>query len=71
VVNDKNMVERRSVREGPPKGTMRVVAEGLSGDERVVVKGLLKAAPGRPVTPEEEDPGQQSAEAPEGQKPAY
>jgi hypothetical protein len=32
----------------------RVIATGLTGGEWVVVNGVLKAAPGRPVTPERE-----------------
>jgi hypothetical protein len=35
----------------------RVIERGLSGDERVVTKGLMKAAPGRTVKPEPQEPG--------------
>ena len=52
VVNDKNVVERRGVKIGQAFGEMRVIAEGLNGDERVVVNGLLRAIPGREVNPE-------------------
>ena len=54
VVNDKNVVERRNVTTGPAVESRRVIATGLSGGEWVIVNGLLKAAPGRPVTPERE-----------------
>jgi RND family efflux transporter MFP subunit len=54
VVNDKNVVERHPVTTGPAVGSRRVIATGLSGGEWVVVNGVLKAAPGRPVTPERE-----------------
>jgi multidrug efflux pump subunit AcrA (membrane-fusion protein) len=59
VVDDHNVVERRSVRLGQAFDTMRVIEEGLKGNERVVVNGLLRAIPGREVSPEV-----QEAEAP-------
>jgi RND family efflux transporter MFP subunit len=52
VVNDKNVVERRGVKLGVQDGADRVVLEGLQGNEWVVVSGLLRAIPGRQVTPE-------------------
>jgi RND family efflux transporter MFP subunit len=54
VVNDKNVVERRPVTTGAAVESRRVIATGLTGGEWVVVNGVLKAAPGRPVTPERE-----------------
>ncbi len=53
IVNEKNIVERRSVKTGPLVNTLRAIEEGLEGKEWVIVKGLLKAAPGRQVTPEQ------------------
>ena len=52
VVNEKNIVERRSVKTGVAVESLRAIDEGLKGGEWVVVDGLLKAGPGRPVTPE-------------------
>jgi RND family efflux transporter MFP subunit len=52
VVNDKHEVERRGVKLGNQVDTDRVVLEGLTGDEWVVVAGLLRAIPGRTVNPE-------------------
>jgi RND family efflux transporter MFP subunit len=52
VVNDKNVVERRAVTLGPAHGVMRVIDSGLQGGERVIVDGLVRAFPGREVTPE-------------------
>ena len=52
VVNEKNVVERRSVKTGVAVESLRAIDEGLKGGEWVVVDGLLKAGPGRPVTPE-------------------
>lgn len=54
VVNDKNVVERRPVTTGPAVESRRAIDDGLSGGEWVIVNGLLKAAPGRQVTPERE-----------------
>lgn len=52
VVDDKNIVERRTVKVGPAVEELRVIDEGLQGTERVVVNGLLRAIPGREVSPE-------------------
>src|SRR5215510_2030480 len=54
VVNEKNVVERRSVKPGPAVDSLRAIDDGLNGTERVIVNGLLRAAPGRQVTPEQE-----------------
>ena len=54
VVNEKNVVERRSVKTGPTVDNLRAIDEGLKGTEWVIVKGLVKATPGRQVTPEQE-----------------
>jgi multidrug efflux pump subunit AcrA (membrane-fusion protein) len=55
VVNPQDIVERRSVKTGSLRGTMRVIDEGLAGNERIVVSALLKARPGSRVTPEREN----------------
>jgi RND family efflux transporter MFP subunit len=54
VVSDKNVVERRGVKTGPAVDALRAIDDGLKGQEWVVVNGLVKAAPGRQVTPERE-----------------
>ncbi len=54
-VNRQNVVERRSVKTGPLEGSLRVIEEGLAGNERIVVSALLKAHPGSRVTPEWEN----------------
>lgn len=51
VVNAKDEVEVRRVRPGALDGSMRVVEEGLSPTDRVIVLGALKARPGAKVTP--------------------
>ena len=64
LVDGKNQVERRPVRTGALIGHQRVVEEGVHGGEWVVVKGLLRAAPGRPVTPEREGEAPQASGSP-------
>jgi RND family efflux transporter MFP subunit len=54
IVDNKNGVLRHQVKLGHQVGDYRVVAEGLQGSEWVVVNGLLRAIPGRQVTPEKE-----------------
>lgn len=51
IVNPANVVERRSVKAGIRVDQHRVIEEGLASSDWVVVKGALKAVPGRPVTP--------------------
>ncbi len=52
LVNDKNVVERRSVTLGAVFDKLQVIQEGLKGPEQVIVDGLLRAIPGRQVHPE-------------------
>lgn len=52
VVNADNVVEQRRVRVGPLEGELRVIEEGLKGDDRVITAGLLRAIPGQKVDPQ-------------------
>jgi RND family efflux transporter MFP subunit len=54
VVNDKNVVERKSVTTGTALDGLRAIGEGLEGKEWVIVNGLQRAAPGRQVSTERE-----------------
>ncbi|MEW6386463.1 MAG: efflux RND transporter periplasmic adaptor subunit [Thermodesulfobacteriota bacterium] len=63
VVNDKNVVERKGVTVGPQFGDLNVIEDGLTGKEWVVVNGLLRAIPGRQVTPEKEGAGAEATGA--------
>jgi RND family efflux transporter MFP subunit len=56
IVDEKNVVARRGVVTGGEVDGLRVIEEGLQGDEWVVVAGALKAVPGRVVTPEKGEP---------------
>lgn len=51
VVGPDNTVERRSVEQGSLADGMRAITKGLKGDEKVIVAGLMRAIPGRKVTP--------------------
>ncbi len=51
VVGQDDTVERRGVEQGSISDGMRVIRKGLKGDEQVVVAGLMRAIPGRKVTP--------------------
>jgi RND family efflux transporter MFP subunit len=68
IVNEKNVVERRSVKIGPLVDSMRVIEEGLNGKEWVIVKGILRAIPGRQVTSEQEKPSATSSPESAGPK---
>ena len=62
VVNDKNIVERRSVKTGSQVGGMLVIADGLKPADRVIVEGILQAIPGRAVKPQQAEKILPSAE---------
>ena len=50
-VNQDNKVEQKYIVLGPIMGENQVVKSGLNGDERVIVQGLQKVAPGILVNP--------------------
>lgn len=52
IVDHDNKVERRSVKVGTQRKGYYIISDGLDGSESVIVKGLLRAAAGRQVTPE-------------------
>ena len=61
LVNDKNLVERRSVTLGPQVGTLQAIEQGLGPDDWVIVEGLLQAIPGRVVAPQRQIESRKSA----------
>lgn len=65
VVNDDNMVESRYIKRGPLVDTMRIVEEGLSLDDRLIVEGIQRARPGIPVRVAETKKAEPSAAATE------
>ena len=52
VVGGDGVVERRNIQLGPIDGADRVVTSGLTPDDSVIVRGLLRARPGSTVTPQ-------------------
>jgi RND family efflux transporter MFP subunit len=55
VVGEKNTVERRHVATGPLAEGMRVVLEGVSAEDLVVINGVQRARPGIVVDPVREE----------------
>jgi RND family efflux transporter MFP subunit len=52
VVNKDNIVEQRKVEPGQSVGDLRVINQGLTKDDRVVVGGIMQAIPGQKVDAE-------------------
>ncbi len=53
VVNEKNEVEYRPVKLGIDVGGLRVIEDGVSADDWIVINGLQRARPGSTVAPEQ------------------
>ena len=53
VVNKDNVVEQRKVEPGQLVGDLRVIENGLTKDDRVVVGGIMRAIPGQKVDAEQ------------------
>jgi len=51
VVNKDNVVEQRKVEPSQLVGDLRVIDDGLSKDDRVVIGGIMEAIPGQKVDP--------------------
>src|SRR5680860_1436058 len=52
VVDEDNNVARKRVVPGERHGGLRMIQEGITADDRVIVKGLQRAQPGAKVTPQ-------------------
>jgi membrane fusion protein, multidrug efflux system len=55
-VGEDDMVEQRPVELGALHDGLRVITQGLSADDRVVVDGLQRAIPGNKIAPRESEP---------------
>jgi multidrug efflux system membrane fusion protein len=55
VVDGENTARMKYVTLGQLVGTQRVIKDGLSGDDRVIVNGLMRARAGAKVAPQEQD----------------
>jgi len=51
-VDDQNKTVYRPIKIGPIIDGLRVIREGLSANDRVIVSGLMSARPGVPVQPQ-------------------
>jgi RND family efflux transporter MFP subunit len=51
VIGADNIARQVDIRPGPRIDGYRVVREGLTGDETIVINGLMRVRPGAPVTP--------------------
>jgi RND family efflux transporter MFP subunit len=54
VVDGENFARNKYVTLGQLVGNMRVIKDGLSADDRVIVNGLMRARAGSKVTPQEQ-----------------
>ena len=63
VVNSEDMVERRTIKTGQRMDGLIVIEDGLQKDDRVIVKGVQRARPGRKVAPESVDMASLTASA--------
>ena len=61
VVDDKGMAQPKPVKLGPAIDGKRIVREGLTGDENVIVNGQAKVRPGMPVAVEKPEPKRTAA----------
>jgi RND family efflux transporter MFP subunit len=52
VVGENNVVNLKPIRIGPRIDGYRVIRDGLTGNETVVVNGLVRVRPGAPITPQ-------------------
>lgn len=51
VVDDKDIVRQKRIKMGQSVDDMRVIDEGITAKDRVIVSGILRARPGFPVMP--------------------
>jgi RND family efflux transporter MFP subunit len=68
VVDDQNVVEQRYIKIGSLVKGKRVIIEGIKPDDRIVVKGLQRAIPGRKVDPQTAEEAAAEAKSESGSK---
>ena len=66
VVGDDGLATRRPIKLGPLVDGMRIVREGISADEWVVVRGQARIRPGMKVAPKQEPLKMSEAGTPTG-----
>jgi hypothetical protein len=68
IVGENNTVELRPLELGPVVDGLRVIRKGLTGNESVIINGLVNARPGSKVNPQPGDMNQFTASQLELQK---
>lgn len=63
VVDAQGIVERRAIETGSEEGDLVVISKGLSPEDRVIIRGLLRARPGGAVTAEDTELAPASSES--------
>jgi RND family efflux transporter MFP subunit len=53
VVGEDDIAQPRAIRPGPSEMGLRIVRQGLSGQERIIINGLMRVRPGAQVEPSE------------------
>lgn len=51
IADSDNVVRKQPVETGPLVDGMRVISQGITMDDRVIINGVQKARPGAPITP--------------------
>jgi RND family efflux transporter MFP subunit len=70
VVDGENTAKQKYVTLGSLRGGLRVVKDGISADDRVVINGLNRVRPNIKVTPQEQGATPPAGGAPAGGAPA-
>jgi RND family efflux transporter MFP subunit len=69
VVGPDNVVANKYVTLGQLSDGLRVIKDGLSADDRIIVNGLMRARAGQKVTPQEQDPAAPAGAGPQAKNP--
>jgi RND family efflux transporter MFP subunit len=70
VIDGENIARQKYVTLGSLRGGLRIVKDGVSADDRVVVNGLNRVRPGQKVTPQEQGATPPASGSPAGSAPA-
>jgi membrane fusion protein, multidrug efflux system len=65
VIDKDDVARQRFVALGQVIDDLRVIRDGISADDRIVVNGLMRVRPGQKVTPEEQSPATPQASTPQ------
>jgi RND family efflux transporter MFP subunit len=65
VVDQDDIARQRFVTLGEVTDELRVIKQGISANDRVIINGLMRVRPGQKVTPEEQQPPPPQATAPQ------